>query len=547
MSRLFRHKSVSARMQLSSTTTPADNNPESGYSSLLESNVSPQSSPQHRRSKSSTSPWGYGFTIHQNGSRSWLGTAENRSSWNGGGEQQRQPTRKLVKEQNGSGRPSFSLELSDNSDGENKGKGVVRRQLDRFRHHLSRLLHTTGSFIIMLSVLGISAGLLVGVGAVLENTRRPKKRKTVIKAPKSRLSLPTTSETDAAEEQFLLPGGRDVETPYGSIRVFEWGPEDGEKVLLMHGISTPCLSLANLGVELASMGYRVMTFDFFGRGYSDAPIDLPYDLRLYSTQILLVLASSGLAWTGNEAFHLVGYSLGGGVAVSFARYYPHMIRSLVLIAGGGLIRKEHVNATSKVLYSSGIFPDSLLEFLVRRRVTPPDDGGTNEAKMAGEVVDVATTRQAVPKGKKKHGSSDASGGDSYDNAVLRPGLTVSTVMRWQLRHHRGFVSAFMSSIRHAPIYEQTEDWRALGELLEVRRRNLEGGDGLNLPGLQAGRVLMVLGATDPVIVKEELIHDATAVLGEDGFEAVLLDCGHEIVMTKGKEIAHIAAGFWSAP
>ncbi|KAM7205366.1 alpha/beta-hydrolase [Rhypophila sp. PSN 637] len=406
-------------------------------------------------------------------------------------------------------------------------------------------VHTTNSYITMLSAVGISAGLLVGVGALLENTRRPKKRDTVIKAPKSRLPLPT-SETDA-EEQFLLPGGRDVETPYGSIRVFEWGPEDGEKVLLMHGISTPCLSLANLGVELASMGYRVMIFDFFGRGYSDAPIDLPYDLRLYTTQILLVLASSGMAWTGNEAFHLVGYSLGGGVAVSFARYYPHMIRSLVLIAGGGLIRKEHVSFTSKVLYSSGIFPESLLEFLVRRRVTPPDDGGTNEAKMAGEVVDIATTRQAVPKGKKKHGNSDASGGDSYDNAVLRPGLTVSTVMRWQLRHHRGFVPAFMSSIRHAPIYEQTEDWRALGELLEVRRRNLEGGDGLNLPGLRAGRVLMVLGATDPVIVKEELIHDATAVLGEDGFEAVLLDCGHEIVMTKGKEVAHLAAGFWSAP
>lgn len=56
---------------------------------------------------------------------------------------------------------------------------------------------------------------------------------------------------------------------------------------------------------------------------------------------------------------------------------------------------------------------------------------------------------------------------------------------------------------------------------------------------------MILGSEDPVIVKEELIHDATAVLGEDGFEAVMLKCGHEIVMTKGREIADLVSGFWT--
>lgn len=419
------------------------------------------------------------------------------------------------------------------------------------------------TIIVMLSAVGISAGLLVGAGALLESTRKRPRRRTLIKAPKSELPLANTSLAGAGAEgegqqqqqqhphQFLLPGGRDVETPYGSIRIFEWGPEDGERVLLMHGISTPCLSLANLAVELAGKGYRVMIFDFFGRGYSDAPVDLPYDLRLYTTQILLVLASSNLAWTGDDAFHLVGYSLGGGVAVSFARYYPHMIRSLVLIAGGGLIRSQHVSLKSRLLYSTGLFPEPVLEYLVRRRVTPADDEVTNEAKMAGAVLDVddqaAKTAVGASK-KKKHGNSDASGGSSYDNAVLRPGLTVSTVMRWQLQHHEGFIPAFMSSIRFAPIYERVEDWRALGELLDARRTRAETGGGARsgLPGLRAGRVLMLLGATDPVIVKEELIHDATAVLGEDGFEAVVLDCGHEIVMTKANEVADLAVRFWSS-
>jgi len=58
----------------------------------------------------------------------------------------------------------------------------------------------------------------------------------------------------------VFPGGRDVETPYGSIRVFEWGPEEGRKVLLVHGISTPTMSLGGLAEELAEKGCRVMLF-----------------------------------------------------------------------------------------------------------------------------------------------------------------------------------------------------------------------------------------------------------------------------------------------
>ncbi|KAK0655812.1 hypothetical protein B0T16DRAFT_384621 [Cercophora newfieldiana] len=60
-------------------------------------------------------------------SKSWLAAAESRPSWTG----ERPPARKLVKEQNGSGRPSFSLELSD-SDVE-KEKGIVRRQIARLK------------------------------------------------------------------------------------------------------------------------------------------------------------------------------------------------------------------------------------------------------------------------------------------------------------------------------------------------------------------------------------------------------------------------------
>ena len=57
-----------------------------------------------------------------------------------------------------------------------------------------------------------------------------------------------------------LPGARDVESPYGSIRVYEWGPEDGEKILLIHGISTPSIALTDLANKLVEKGCRVMLF-----------------------------------------------------------------------------------------------------------------------------------------------------------------------------------------------------------------------------------------------------------------------------------------------
>jgi hypothetical protein len=44
------------------------------------------------------------------------------------------------------------------------------------------------------------------------------------------------------------------------MRVYEFGPEDGEKVLFVHGISTPCVTLAPLANAIAKRGYRVMLF-----------------------------------------------------------------------------------------------------------------------------------------------------------------------------------------------------------------------------------------------------------------------------------------------
>jgi hypothetical protein len=107
MSKIFRRRHSNPRLLLD----------QSAYSSLLDPSISAQEQPGgHSRGR--TTPADYQ-------TRPWLAAAESRPSWTG----ERPPTRKLVKDMNGSSRPSFSLEIS-NSDTE-KERGVVRRQLAR--------------------------------------------------------------------------------------------------------------------------------------------------------------------------------------------------------------------------------------------------------------------------------------------------------------------------------------------------------------------------------------------------------------------------------
>jgi hypothetical protein len=75
--------------------------------------------------------------------------------------------------------------------------------------------------------------------------------------------IPSISSEEAnmmAYPPYAVPGARDVNTFYGSMRVYEWGPEAGEKVLFVHGDATPSLIFTRIAQGLVDAGYRVMLF-----------------------------------------------------------------------------------------------------------------------------------------------------------------------------------------------------------------------------------------------------------------------------------------------
>ncbi|MCJ1317439.1 hypothetical protein MMC15_002763 [Xylographa vitiligo] len=349
----------------------------------------------------------------------------------------------------------------------------------------------------------------------------------------------------------IFPGARDVESPYGSLRVYEWGPEEGRKVLLVHGISTPCLSLGGIAEGLAEDGARVMLIDLWGRGYSATPL-LPHDPRLYTTALLLALASSPLSWTGRSTtFALIGYSLGGGICANFTAYFPTLVSSLILIAPAGLIRAHRFSTLNRLTYG---LPDWALEPTVKRRLR---DGP-------------ARATAVKPQGAEGGSVEEGAGFDAAVLSARRPGVTVKdAVVRtaspartpsrrsplttraraqaWQVAAHDGFPKSFISSVRCGPISGQHADWRRVGARLSAQRAATERGAGdaeeVARGGLREGEVLVVCGRSDPVIDYAELVEDATAVLqGHVRFETC--DAGHEVPITRSKEVVEYIWQFW---
>jgi len=365
----------------------------------------------------------------------------------------------------------------------------------------------------------------------------------IIRSPRASLQLLSAQRLeDLPYPPNALPGGRDVDTPYGNIRVYEWGPEDGHKVLFVHGISTPCIALASLAKALVEQGCRVMLFDLFGRGYSDTPDPRQYhqDAQLFTSQILLVLASSQLAWTGSDRFTLVGYSLGGGVSASFTSYFPELVESLVLIAPAGLIRPGHISRSSRLLYGA-VLPEAVAEYFIYWRLKGGSGVpfGKRRPKVSGETktTPVGAAESEVPEHPAHAANSLA---PIFPD---RPGISPANAVNWQLDAHPGFLSAFISSIKHAPITQQHERWRLIGRRQVAARISAEPAEKAQ-QGLKEGKVLILLGKQDKVIISDEVEEDATAVLGKENVTVIRLEGAHDVPVVNAQGCVDALLDFW---
>ncbi len=113
---------------------------------------------------------------------------------------------------------------------------------------------------------------------------------------------------------------------------YEWfGPSRGPVVVLIHGLTTPSFVWRGMTRGLAGSGYRVLTYDLYGRGYSDRSMRRQ-DAAFFNRQLNDLLAHEKV----EDDITVVGYSMGGAIATCFAAAAPERIRQVVLLAPAGM-------------------------------------------------------------------------------------------------------------------------------------------------------------------------------------------------------------------
>lgn len=122
---------------------------------------------------------------------------------------------------------------------------------------------------------------------------------------------------------------------------YQWvGAETGPVVVCAHGLTTPSPVWYAIAQGLGQMGFRVLLYDLYGRGFSDAP-DGVQDGDFFAQQLADLLDHQNIT----VPVTLMGYSMGGSVVSHFTAQTPDRVARLVLLAPGGMwLREDRLTA-----------------------------------------------------------------------------------------------------------------------------------------------------------------------------------------------------------
>lgn len=144
-------------------------------------------------------------------------------------------------------------------------------------------------------------------------------------APKSMASLTLDAERAMGgfETKRLHIDGLD-------ISYLDTGPREGEPLLALHGFGADKDHFAIVGALLRGTG-RIVAIDFPGFGDSSKPDNLDYSIEAQAGRLAGILDALNL-----PRAHVAGSSMGGAIAMEFARQHPDRVSSLWLLAPAGV-------------------------------------------------------------------------------------------------------------------------------------------------------------------------------------------------------------------
>ena len=143
----------------------------------------------------------------------------------------------------------------------------------------------------------------------------------------------------------------------------------GTPVLLLHGFTGTGRGWDQLARRLRAAGYRTVAPDLLGHGRSDAPPDpVRHDVARQAADLATVLATLDAV-----PAVVIGYSLGGRVALRLALDRPHVVRSLVLIGAGAGTADDRTRArrrAEEAALAEAIEREGIVAFVDRWEALP---------------------------------------------------------------------------------------------------------------------------------------------------------------------------------
>lgn len=132
----------------------------------------------------------------------------------------------------------------------------------------------------------------------------------------------------------------------------------GETIVLLHGF-TGSMKTWEPFIDAWRTDFSILTIDLPGHGETTIPSGRT--MEEFANDLKVMLERLKI-----ESCHLLGYSLGGRTALSFAMYYPEMVQSIILeSASPGLrtMKERFIRRTNDAALASRIEKEGVAEFV----------------------------------------------------------------------------------------------------------------------------------------------------------------------------------------
>lgn len=162
--------------------------------------------------------------------------------------------------------------------------------------------------------------------------------------------------------------------------------------------------------------------------------------------------------------------------MDFAATFPHLVRSVALLAPAGLIRS---------------LPDVYVNFAKAARE------GKNDVELNEMLAGVLGIGE----------------GENDENEVV---AKIAKTVRWQYENHQGHATSFVSTLLNGPVQNQGEIWlKACRNLLAKQQARL---------GKE--RMVVIGGKSDTVVRPEHVEEDLDGMMGRENYVSGRVEGGH---------------------